>query len=583
VPREPQNCNSWWKALSIVLLTGLLSTLISAQATPSPDPTAQSDAWRAALAGNDKAPVKIIEFFDYQCPYCAAAIPALEEAIRSYPGKVQLILKNTPLAIHPDSMLAHQAALAAGEQGKYWEMYRILYANRQKLKLENLLDYARQLNLNVNRFQDRLQTSYYKPAIVKDMALADSLGVNATPTFFINNQKLVGTQSPERIRQAIASALHDPRSAGAALDPREQARAVLREIDLSHAPVRGNMDAPVTIVEFSDMQCPYCAAVTPTLRQLITQYPGQIKWIFKNFPLDFHPDSALAHRAILAAGEQGKFWEMHDLIFANQRAVKRDDLLQHAHSLGLDMERFRADLDSNRLERLVESDKSEGERLSVAGTPTFFINGKEYSGALSLAQFQAIVNKEMPAGSSDHARVQVSGNGSAITSGPTGAPITLLWFSDLQSELTLKATLQVRQLMNLHPGNIRLVFKNRPLETHPGAMRLHEAAMAANAQGKFWQMHDLIIANPHKDDEQTLLSYASRLGLDLKRFQTELENHTYRHTIQEDLDEANSLTVLGTPVFFINSARIDGLQPQATMERLISEQLANHIQASAGH
>jgi protein-disulfide isomerase len=561
------------------LLICLLSMLGSAQVKRSPDPVAQTDAWRAELANNDHAPVQIIEFFDYQCPYCASAIPALEEAIRSFPGKIQLILKNTPLAIHQDAMLAHQAALAAGEQGKYWEMYRLLYANSHNLKFEDLLEYAQQLNLDTYSFRQRLQTGYFKPAIQNDLALAESMGVNATPTFFINNQKLVGIQTVARFKQVIAQALRDP---NAIFSPLVRPTTVLKQLDTSHSASRGNKQAPVTIVEFSDLQCPYCASVVPVLRQLVAEHPDQIQWIFKNFPLDFHPDSSLAHRAVLAAGEQGKFWEMHDLIFANQRAVKRDDLLQAARSLGLDMQKFQADLESDKLKQIVESDKAEGARLDVAGTPTFFINGKEYSGALSLAQFQAILKKELPAGATGQNLPKVAPENNIIV-GDASAPITLLWFSDLHSELALRATLQIRQLMSAHPGKIRLVFKNRPLESHPGAMRLHEAAMAANAQGKFWQMHDLIIANSHKDDEETLLSYAVRIGLDLKRFQSELESHKYKPQVEEQISEAKRLAVLGTPVFFFNSTRIDGLQPQATLERLVSEQLTNKVQASSGH
>jgi protein-disulfide isomerase len=562
-------------ALLFAFVVSLTTVAMRGQGAQPPASQNQSDAWRSELAGNSNAPVKIIEFFDYQCPFCAAAIPNLEAAIRSYPGKVQLILKSSPLPIHPDSMLAHQAALAAEEQGKFWEMHRLLYANQRRLKPDNLLDYARQLNLDVERFQNRLQTGYYRPAIEKDVAFAQSLGVEGTPTFFIKNQKLVGAQSQERLKAAIAAALMNPK--GTTFDPAAQARAELKELDLSHSPVRGNQQAPVTIIEFSDMQCPFCAAVVPTLRQLTEQYPDQIKWVFKNFPLSFHKDSPLAHRATLAAGEQGKFWEMHDLIFADQRNIKRDDLLQKARSLGLDMERFQADLDGVKLTQLVESDRQEGERLNVQGTPTFFINGKQYWGNMSLAQFQAIVHKELPSGSSTQMAATIKKNRNEVFSGPSDAPITVVWFSDLQSELTLKTTLQVRQLMNAHPGKMRLVFKNRPLETHPGAIRLHEAAMAANAQGKFWQMHDLIIANPHKDDEQTLLSYAARLGLDVERFQNELRNHSYLSAIQEDVAEAREKNILGSPVFFMNGTRLDGLQSQSRMESLVADLLASNM------
>jgi protein-disulfide isomerase len=575
VPKTTRN-HSCWKLFFLVLLTGLLSGLSFAQAKPSPDPVAQMDAWRTTVANNSSAPVQIIEFFDYQCPYCAKAIPELEEAIRSYPGKVQLILKNTPLAVHPDAMLAHQAALAAGEQGKYWEMYRLLYANPKNLQFDDLIGYSRELNLDTYSFRERLQSGYFKPAIQNDLALAKSMGVNATPTFFINKQKLVGIQTADRLKQAIALALRDP---NAIFTPLDLPQTKVKLLDTSYAAVRGNKQAPVTVVEFSDFQCPYCASVAPTLRQLVAQYPGQVQWVFKNFPLDFHLDAPLAHRAALAAGEQGKFWEMHDLIFARQKAIKRDDLLDAARSLGLDMQKFQADMDGEKVRKMIESDKAEGVRLDVAGTPTFFVNGKEYTGGLSLTQLQTIIKKELPAGSTEPVIAKISGN--EITVGDSNAPITLLWFSDLQSELTLKATLQVRQLMKAHPDKIRLVFRNRPLETHPGAIRLHEAALAANAQGRFWEMHDLIIANPHKDDEQTLLSYAVRLGLDVKKFQGELNAHKYRPVIDQDLSEASRLAVLGSPVFFVNTTRIDGLPAQAVLESAVSKQLASKMQASS--
>src|SRR5215470_6088066 len=216
-----------------------------AQAAAGTGQVQQSDAWKEALVNNVNAPVKVIEFFDYQCPYCAATIPALDEALRGYRGKVQLVLKNMPLSIHPDSMLAHQAALAAAEQGKFWQMHALLFTNRSRLKPENLLDYARQLNLDIARFQQRLQSGYYKAAVEKDIALANSLAIHATPTFLINGQKLVGAQSTERLKQAIDAAL-DPRNAHAALDPREQTKTALKELDLSHSPVRGNKDAPIT-------------------------------------------------------------------------------------------------------------------------------------------------------------------------------------------------------------------------------------------------------------------------------------------------------------------------------------------------
>ena len=149
--------------------------------------TAEKD-WREEVVNNSKARVTIVEFFDYQCPFCLKTNPAVEEAIKHYPGNVRLVLKNLPLSIHPDSALAHQAALAAGEQGRFWEMHDLLFANHNKIKLPDLVQYAQQLHLDVPRFQKALESGRFRHVIDDDAAMARGLGITATPTFFINGQ-----------------------------------------------------------------------------------------------------------------------------------------------------------------------------------------------------------------------------------------------------------------------------------------------------------------------------------------------------------------------------------------------------------
>ena len=551
----------------------------SAKPVPISQPHAQAISqkdWREETVSNSNAPVTIVEFFDYQCPFCLETNPAVEEAIKHHPGEVHLILKNLPLSIHPDSALAHQAALAAGEQGHFWEMHDLLYANQSKIKLPDLLHYAQQLHLDVPRFQKALESGRFRHVIEDDQAMARGLGISFTPTFFINGKSFVGQLSSERLNAAIDEALNPGNLAVASAT----GTVSVGNLDLSRAPVRGQPQAPITIIEFSDLQCPFCARVTPTLRELMKQYPDQVRWVFKNFPLDFHADSPLAHSAVLAAGRQGKFWEMHDLIFANQHNLKRDNLLAEARSLNLDLVRFTADLDSADIKKQLEADKKEGEGLGINGTPSFLINGKPFSGALPLEQFQAAINNALVALGKPAVPVAPAAQSATVSKEPEisfgspGSPITLAWFSDLQSGLSPKATLLVRKLIDSHPGQIRLVFKNRPLEIHPGAMLLHEAAMAANAQGKFWQMHDLIIANPQKASRQDMLAYAKRIGLDEDRFQKELDSEKYRSLIEADVQEAQRRAVLGSPVFFLNSARVDGLQNEKLYTDIIEDQLA---------
>jgi predicted DsbA family dithiol-disulfide isomerase len=148
------------------------------------------------------------------------------------------------------------------------------------------------------------------------------------------------------------------------------------EISTDGAPVRGAPLAPVTIVEFSDFQCPYCGAAHAELGRLLGEFEGQIKLVFKHFPLGGHERAMPAARAAQAAAAQGKFWEMHDLLFEHQRALEDDDLERYARDLGLDIDRFKNDLSAPATQERIDADRSEGERLLVRGTPTMYVDGR---------------------------------------------------------------------------------------------------------------------------------------------------------------------------------------------------------------
>lgn len=150
------------------------------------------------------------------------------------------------------------------------------------------------------------------------------------------------------------------------------------ELSLEGAPSRGSPMAQVTIVEFSDFECPYCGRAHPILQQVLNEFEGRVRVVFKHFPLSMHPRAMPAARAAVAAGNQGKFWEMHDLLFEHQRQLEDEDLERYAVQLGLDLDRFRADMASAETQRRIERDKQEGQRIGVEGTPSFFVNGREF-------------------------------------------------------------------------------------------------------------------------------------------------------------------------------------------------------------
>jgi protein-disulfide isomerase len=161
---------------------------------------------------------------------------------------------------------------------------------------------------------------------------------------------------------------------------------------------RGASDAPVTIVEFSDFQCPYCQKAYVTVRSLLEKYPDKVRLAYRDFPLSqIHPQADLAAEASRCALEQGKFWEYHDLLFENPSRLDREFLEQHAAVLALDGQEFAVCLDSGRHKPAIEQDRQEGLRAGVSGTPGFFINGIFVSGAQPLSAFEKIIDSELAA------------------------------------------------------------------------------------------------------------------------------------------------------------------------------------------
>ena len=166
-------------------------------------------------------------------------------------------------------------------------------------------------------------------------------------------------------------------------------------IDVSESPFLGPEEAPITIVEFSDFECGYCRKVYPTLLQIRNEYDSEVKIVFKHFPLSFHKNALLAHRAAISAGEQGKFWEMHDLIFENFKDLSRETMLEYASRLNLNSPQFEETLDSQTSKDLIDRDIILGRDNGVTGTPVFFVNGRKLVGAQPFSVFKEEIERAL--------------------------------------------------------------------------------------------------------------------------------------------------------------------------------------------
>jgi protein-disulfide isomerase len=190
-------------------------------------------------------------------------------------------------------------------------------------------------------------------------------------------QKLVASSAVGRPRQA-PKVLEDP-----------------VRIATTGSPATGPTNAKVTLVEFSDFECPFCAKAAAEVRNVLNAYPNDVRLIYKQFPLPMHPHAQTAALASLAADEQGKFWDLYYKMFANYRQLSQENILKWAAELGVNVDKFKADMQSGKNQATVKKDLEDGELAGVSGTPTFFVNGKRYNGPVDLASLKPILDQEI--------------------------------------------------------------------------------------------------------------------------------------------------------------------------------------------
>jgi protein-disulfide isomerase len=152
----------------------------------------------------------------------------------------------------------------------------------------------------------------------------------------------------------------------------------VKSVDVGNSPAKGPVGAPITIIEFADFECPYCAMMAPVLEQVWQQRSGEVRFVYKFMPLSGHPHGESSARAAIAALDQGKFWEMHDKLFANRDHLEQSDLDAYAKELGIDLNRFHADMQSAATTDRIAADRKEADALDVKGTPTIYLNGREF-------------------------------------------------------------------------------------------------------------------------------------------------------------------------------------------------------------
>jgi len=594
--------------------------------------------------GAEEPLVTIVEFSDYQCPFCSKFTDMLHEVVKdpAYAKDLRIVFKQFPLPMHKDAQIGAEASLAAGEQGKFWEMHDLLFKNQKAMTRADVEKYAAELKLDMDKFKAALDKSTYKTQVTADMDMGKQFGVRGTPSFFINGKwqrgapraieglkKLIDDEKKaaeqlikdgskrSEIYARIMKAAKDKRTEPPPENkprPGQPDPAANYAVPTDGRPSFGPEDALVTIIELSDFQCPFCSRVGPTMKQIKETYPKDVRIVFRQLPLSFHDRARPAAKAALAAAQQGKFWEMHDLLFANQKALDDKALEGYASQIaGLDLAKWKTDLADPKLEQMVKEDETVAGKFGANGTPAFFVNGRFLSGAQPFEAFDALIKEEKakaakflaekkpakgklyeemikgfetelkvppPPPPADFKRREVVTKGLPGKGNLKNPKITIVECSDFDCPFCKRGADTVAQIVKEYGDKAAVYFRNYPLPMHKMAEPAHRAGIAAQNQGKFWEMHDLLFADKEKRSDADFKAYAQQLGLDVVKFERDYNDPATAQRVKDDMAECGKMEVRGAPGFLINGRLLSGAQPFERFKLVFEEELSGGFEAT---
>ena len=601
---------------------------------PSPVPIEADDiVW-----GEQNAAVTLVAFVDFQCPFCARAHQTVKALEQHYGADLRVVYKHLPLDFHQDALPAAIALQAVRELGGTQQAARYadrLMAQQHDLSENNLIAVAVELGVPEAALRARLRDPRLVRAVDNDVALATAHGINGTPSFLINGSPLVGAQPPNEFRRVIDAeldAVHKLEASGVAPQEtyalrvalnlkagpaEEQVDRTVYRVPIDGSPALGPDDAVVTIVEFSEFQCPFCRRVRPTLDKLRERFPQDVRVVFKHLPLPFHehalPAARLAAEVFRARGNSA-FWQAADELFSGELGDAQ--LLATATRAGLSEAEAKSAIAGGSGQTSIDADLNLAEDLQVRGTPHFFINGRRLSGARPYEDFETMVLTAIsearqalgkaPAGltpgtyynhlmqSADPLAgpkrvgevIPVAGHPSW---GPEKAPVVLHAFSDFECPFCARVEPTLAELQKLYPKDLKIVWHNLPLPFHKSARPAAAAVLEAYAQRGdtgFRKMHDLMFQSHQRETGPALAAedlrrYASEVGLDLTRFDQALADGRHNAAIDADIAQAESVGVDGTPGFVVGTWLTTGARPLRYLRALVDRSLAETRTARA--
>jgi protein-disulfide isomerase len=548
--------------------------------------------------------------------------------------------------MHERAEPAARAAVAAHAQGKFWEMHDKLFADRTKLSDADIRRYGQEIGLDVAKFEAALADPSTQAKVAAEMNEGRVLEVASTPTFFVNGRKVQGAKDLEAVLQIIEEervtanrllsggskrgevyarimrAAQSGKGEAAKVDPShrrgEASKAANYAVPTGTArPSKGPDDAPVTLVWFADYGCPDCKTTAQTIADVVAARGDGVRVVVRQFP-GADPQRELVARMLIAAHAQGKFWALHDALVKLDAPMDSAAMRNLATEAEIDIPRLASATESAAAKAILAEDIAVADKIRGSQAPPFlFVNGRWLPSSPAKEELDALVTEEAgkaQAFAKEHADVPpvdryeamrkdwrglkqmdevklgppgdsagkdgvvpasaVGTKTDTFTRGPRDAKVQIVACTDFDCAACSRSAKALGEVLAAYGDRVAVQFRHQLVPGQEKAEKAHRAALAAGRQGKFWEMHDLLVQNRAARSDAALAKLAARIGLDTAAFVRDMADPVHAARIEEDVAACTSLGMKALPAFSVNGHVLKGGQTVASFEQAIDDALA---------
>ncbi|MBU1535733.1 thioredoxin domain-containing protein, partial [Myxococcota bacterium] len=614
----------------------------------------------APFVGPKNAPVSIVVFEDFKCPWCKRATDVVDNVLKAYPRDARFVLMNFPLARHKGAQEAAEAGIEAMAQGKFAALKKKMFDNSRQITPENIIKWAGEVGMDVNKLKAAFEKKTHEPKVKSQVLAGRFIGVRGTPTILVNGRKFNMTKDLKKTEEDLKAMIREelqiiakqriPRDKAYAMltrngernlqalsgnprgkkDPRgKNARPPrVRKVvdpnvvynvttDFSKLPVKGGKQPLVTIVEFSDFQCPYCGRGEKTMKEVLDKYKDDVRIVFLHNPLRFHkramPAANAAMEVLAQKGPSEAYWKYHNHLFDNRKDLTDENLVKWAKELaGADPVKVKAALDGKTHEAQVNEMMKFGAKFGVRGTPAFFINGYFVSGARPLPAFASIIDREIAKAKKaieEKKATRADIYKFAVGSGLAQAKYIeqkmpdrkaqrrqrprldttkvykidvkgLPFFGDPNDDVVMTIGFDVQcpycgKIMDIleqviegdgkdfkgMKKGVKIALIHYPLPFHKDAQLAHEAIQEVfNQKGPegLYAYLKLLKKDSRKLPREVLDAHAKTVGVNMAKFKEALDKNTHKAFVQATMKAGRQIGVMGTPAVYINGKSVNG-------------------------